>query len=105
MKKVVVLFLLGSLAFGSDKMTTSEHLYFHANSNKASSKKSKQRKIDKIKKISKQKVKSIVKNITGDDIKYIKLFHRGKILKYFVKTSHDRVVILNAINGEVIYKK
>ena len=103
--KYILLTLLAINLTATELMTTREHLLLHNYNKKPALKEKQKRTAHKLHKVDEQKAKEIVKKLTGEDTKYIKLFHRGKVLKYFIKTESGKTIILNALSGEVLYQR
>ena len=104
MKKLLFILLTTNL-MATEMLTTQQHLMLHKY-NKKPSLQAKQKKVaHKLHKVDEKEAKEIVKKLTSEDTKYIKLFHRGKVLKYFIKTKSGKTIILNALSGEVLYQK
>ncbi len=103
--KYILLTLLAINLPATELMTTREHLLLHNYNKKPFVNAQQKRKINKLYKIDKKKVKKLIRQLTKEDIKYIRPTHQGRVLKYFIETENGKIIILNGLNGEVLYQQ
>ena len=104
MKQIFLIILTINLT-SAELMTTREHLLLHKYNRKPYLKIKQKRVLHTLHRINEKEAKEIVKKLTGENVKFIKLFHRGKVLKYFITTVKGKTIALNALSGEVIYQR
>jgi len=105
MKFLFVLLVLCSFMFAEhSQMTPSEHRKVHAINQKPLVQRATRQNMHKIHHIDEKKATEIVKDEFNENIKRMKLHHRGKILFYDILTENYHIKI-NSLNGEIISSK
>lgn len=103
--KTLILLLIPFIVFASgETMNTSDYLYLKNLDRQPFKKVYKQSRINEIDKISKEKVKEIVKKITQEDVTSIKLTHSSRYLIYKISTQNYKLII-NALDATLIKKE
>ena len=102
--KYFTLLLIPLFVFAAEgTLTPMQHNSIHGYNHKPTVKMQKKRNMHKIHKVDEKEVTEIVKNITKEDIKKMKLTHVGRILFYKIQTQNYSIKI-NAMDGSIIEK-
>lgn len=102
--KYLLLLITPLLAFASSNtLTPMEHNSIHGYNKKPLAKMQQKRNMHKLHKVDDKEVRSIANKETAEEIKSVKLTHRGNILKYIVKTENYTITI-NALDGKILDK-